>query len=292
MEGGVQRWAVNISTWNPSETEFSFCMSLLPAHEHLVIRSFVKFEDRKRALVSRMLQYMLAQTVLNIPYSEIVIKRTKEGKPYLENQVENCYFPNFNFNSSHHGDYVAIASEPLCLVGLDIVCHGFSENGSAIDYVKNFSPCFTSFEWMNILNAGPNDEDLLNQFYRYWCLKESYIKAVGVGLGYKLERLEFYYPENQVWADVAYLRIDGKEEKDWRFSLYQFNDCHWVCVARGHPNKAVSSYRKTLWQAEFDDKSYRYGFELPRKPFTLYEIEHLIPDSRKEEYYNSRVGSG
>lgn len=262
MEGGVQRWAVNISTWNPSETEFSFCMSLLPAHEHLVIRSFVKFEDRKRALVSRMLQYMLVQAVLNIPYSEIVIKRTKEGKPYLENQVENCYFPNFNFNSSHHGDYVAIASEPLCLVGLDIVCHGFSENGSAIAYVKNFSPCFTSFEWMNILNAGPNDKDLLNQFYRYWCLKEAYIKAVGVGLGYKLERLEFYYPENQ------------------------------VCVARGHPNKAVSSYRKTLWQAEFDDKSYRYGLELPRKPFTLYEIEHLIPDSRKEEYYNSRVGSG
>lgn len=26
-------------------------------------------------------------------------------------------FPNFNFNVSHHGDYVAIASEPVCLVG-------------------------------------------------------------------------------------------------------------------------------------------------------------------------------
>ncbi|KAG2650394.1 hypothetical protein PVAP13_1NG193957 [Panicum virgatum] len=30
-------------------------------------------------------------------------------------------FPNFNFNTSHQGDYVGIASEPLCLVGLDII---------------------------------------------------------------------------------------------------------------------------------------------------------------------------
>ena len=40
-------------------------------------------EDRKRALVSRLLQYALVHQVLGIPYDEIVIKRTSEGKPYL-----------------------------------------------------------------------------------------------------------------------------------------------------------------------------------------------------------------
>ena len=40
-------------------------------------------EDRKRALVSRLLQYALVQQVLGIPYDEIIIRRTVEGKPYL-----------------------------------------------------------------------------------------------------------------------------------------------------------------------------------------------------------------
>lgn len=40
-------------------------------------------EDRKRALVSRLLQYALVHEVLGIPFDGIVIKRTPEGKPYL-----------------------------------------------------------------------------------------------------------------------------------------------------------------------------------------------------------------
>lgn len=50
---------------------------------HLCIARFVKMEDRKRALVSRLLQYALVHQVLGIPYDEIVIKRTLEGKPFL-----------------------------------------------------------------------------------------------------------------------------------------------------------------------------------------------------------------
>jgi 4'-phosphopantetheinyl transferase len=41
-------------------------------------------------------------------------------------------FPNFNFNVSHHGDYVAIASEPLCLVGIDIVSFDIPQGGETV----------------------------------------------------------------------------------------------------------------------------------------------------------------
>lgn len=40
-------------------------------------------DDRKRALVSRLLQYAIVHEVLGIPREEIIIKRTLEGKPYL-----------------------------------------------------------------------------------------------------------------------------------------------------------------------------------------------------------------
>ena len=46
-------------------------------------RRFVKQDDRKRALVSRLLQYSLVRHVLLIPFRQINICRTPEGKPYL-----------------------------------------------------------------------------------------------------------------------------------------------------------------------------------------------------------------
>lgn len=74
-------------------------------------------------------------------------------------------FPNFNFNASHHGDYVGIASEPVSLVGLDIVCYSKPEKESVEDFIHHFRPYFSSFEWKCILGAG-NGESLLIEFYR------------------------------------------------------------------------------------------------------------------------------
>ncbi|XAR71086.1 Holo-[acyl-carrier-protein] synthase [Bertholletia excelsa] len=121
VEKGVRRWVVDISQWNPSSHDFSRAMSYLPPKEHTSISRHVKLEDRKRALVSSLLQYALVRQVLGISPDEIIIKRTAVGKPYLENYEVDLKFSNFNFNVSHHGDYVAIASEPICIVGLDIV---------------------------------------------------------------------------------------------------------------------------------------------------------------------------
>lgn len=82
-----------------------------------------------------------------------------------------CFdFPNFNFNVSHHGDYVAIASEPLCLVGLDIVNFMIPEKETVPEYLQNFSSYFSSSEWDRIISVG-NNEEVLAEFYRYVCTK-------------------------------------------------------------------------------------------------------------------------
>lgn len=58
------------------------------------IYRYVKLEDRKRALVSRLLQYALVHQVLGIPYNEIVIRSTVEGKPY----VVSSHFTDLKFS--------------------------------------------------------------------------------------------------------------------------------------------------------------------------------------------------
>ncbi|KAK3228499.1 hypothetical protein Dsin_000380 [Dipteronia sinensis] len=271
MEKGVQRWVVDISKWNPTPHDFSLAVSILPQHEHSSITRFVKWEDRKRALVSRLLQYGLVHEVLGIPYDEIIIKRTIEGKPYLECDQIGMEFPNFNFNVSHHGDYVAIASEPLCLVGLDIVSYMLPHRETIPEFVQNFSSYFSSQEWHKITNAGTYDEILI-EFYRYWCLKEAYVKAMGSGLSYGLDKVEFHHTG---WTDIS-VKIDGEAMIEWRFWLFELEKRHWVSVARGPPRSAAESYKRTLTQTEFHKADYNKGLYLPNAPFVSPTVEQVI----------------
>ncbi|KAE9621145.1 hypothetical protein Lal_00018945 [Lupinus albus] len=269
-EEGVRRWVVNISKWDPLPHHFSSALSFLPPHQHSSISRFIKMEDRKRALVSRMLQYALVYDVMEIPFPQIIIKRTLEGKPYLEYDEFGCKFPNFNFNVSHHGDYVAIASEPLCLVGLDIVSFDIPKGETIAEFIRCFSSYFSNSEWDNILNAGTPD-DVLIEFYRYWSLKEAYVKAIGSGVTDELSKVEFSHTS---WTDIS-AKVDGKVMTEWRFWLFELGERHCASIARGHPRSAVMSYKSTLKKVEFSEDEYHLGLNLPSVDFTNISVEQL-----------------
>ncbi|XP_059434759.1 uncharacterized protein LOC132167752 isoform X1 [Corylus avellana] len=271
MEKGVRRWVVDISKWDPSPQEFSSALSILPQHEHPSISRFFRMEDRIRALVSRLLQYSLVHEVLGIPFDEITINRTVEGKPYLEYDKVGWEFPNFNFNVSHHGDHVAIASEPLCLVGLDIVSCVIPQKETVLGFVQNFSSYFSSLEWDNIVNAGTCD-DILVEFYRYWCLKEAYVKAIGSGLASGLDKVEFH---NTRWTGIS-VKINGEDMREWGFWLSEMGKRHLVSIAKGHPRSATESYKRTLKRIDFNEEEYRMALHLPNVDFVSRTVEELI----------------
>jgi hypothetical protein len=52
--------------------------------------------------------------------------------------------------------------------------------------------CFTPGEW-RLINGRTSEHGQLCQFYTHWTLKESFVKAIGTGLGFDLQRAEFYY---------------------------------------------------------------------------------------------------
>lgn len=59
---------------------------------------------------------------------------------------------------------------------------------------------------------------------RYWCLKEAFTKATGVGIGNGLDNIEFHHVG---WNDI-FLNVDGKRLEDWRFWLLELGNSHSV----------------------------------------------------------------
>ncbi|CAN1333555.1 L-aminoadipate-semialdehyde dehydrogenase-phosphopantetheinyl transferase [Linum perenne] len=271
MKKAAKRWIVDISEWNPSPADFSRAVAVLPRHEHSSIARFVKAEDRKRALVSRLLQYSLVNEVMGIGFDEIVIKRTLEGKPYLECDRVQAGLPNFNFNVSHHGDYVAIASEPLCLVGVDIVSCTKPDGETIETFIQAFRSYFSRLEWDNVNNAASPDETLA-KFYRYWSLKEAYVKATGSGLSTGLDKVEFRHDN---WTNIT-ISIDGELDEEWRFQLHELPKRHWLSIARGHPKAAVESYKATMKGTVFSEEEFEESVQLPSVGIVALTVEQLI----------------
>ena len=99
---------------------------------------------------------------------EAAILRNEHGKPYLRD------YPDIHFNLSHSGD-LALAVFDEKEIGCDIEkIRPFKE-----EVVKR---CFSKEEQEYIGKAKGKDE----AFTRIWVYKESFIKALGIGLGMDL----------------------------------------------------------------------------------------------------------
>ena len=134
--------------------------------------------DKKRSIaVEYLLNEMLDELYDGITPVELLYD--KNGKPHIyedasEGGLEGTDLVQFSL--SHSGDYVAcIISDVPC--GIDIERH--SERR---DYEKIAKRICTDRELVNITNR----ED----FYQLWTLKESVMKAVGLGLALDMRKIE------------------------------------------------------------------------------------------------------
>lgn len=68
----------------------------------------------------------------------------------------------------------------------------------------------------------------------FQCLKESFVKLVGFGIGYSLRRLNFtVHSALSVGRTVndTDVQVDGRLQIDWKFEETMLDDNHIVCVA-------------------------------------------------------------
>lgn len=152
---------------------------------------------------------------------------------------------------------MALASEPSDLTGVDVMETFVSRAKNDEDkkqFLQNMKHCFTSNEWKTIYGSPDIDKQVV-QFFRHWTLKEgfvssfpltlAYIKAVGIGLGFELQRADFTLDNNES-PSSATIKIDGQQRGEWTFDIEALDSNHVVSCSRGPPSQAVPSYRETL----------------------------------------------
>jgi 4'-phosphopantetheinyl transferase len=163
-------------------TIFSSLLSLVHRDKQLKISRFHNVQDAERALISEILLRSIIIEKLKIKNSEIIFDKNKFGKPFLKGSF------NFEFNISHSGKWVvcAIHNNPI---GVDI------ERVLPIDFdiARRF---FTESEYNILLNKL--DLEKVPFFYELWTLKESYIKAAGMGLSLHLNSFSINFMQSNI----------------------------------------------------------------------------------------------
>ncbi|XP_066286534.1 L-aminoadipate-semialdehyde dehydrogenase-phosphopantetheinyl transferase-like [Branchiostoma lanceolatum] len=237
------RWAMKTGLWQPSREEWLLAARCVQQEEKDRINKFVFAKDAKYAMAGRLLIRKAVSDQLGIQWKDVQLGRTEKGKPYLTNTVDNDDHALFSFNVSHSGDYAVLAAEHKHVVGVDVMKVDYPNRGDVPEFFRMMRRQFTDHEWSTI--KTPNSEwEQLKLFYRHWCLKESYVKALGVGIGFELQRIDFHLKTPQVRtgevSQDTQVYIDGTHQPDWLFQESALDDTHCAAVAIQGLTQAVS----------------------------------------------------
>lgn len=226
------RWAFNFAKWNPSEAEMLLATSCIQREEKERLAKFAFKKDFKSSLIGRLMMRKFVHETTLVPYNKIQFDRDEKGKPFVN-------FPKSNevklaFNVSHQGNYVVFAGEiEENLIGVDVMKFECSGVKNLQEYFRIMRKTFSDVEWAEIKSSG-NDSQQIAMFCRHWCLKESYVKATGVGITINLQDICFkintrllkintLITDTEIFVDYV--------KQNWLFQESLLDDEHCVAVA-------------------------------------------------------------
>ena len=133
-----------------------------------------------------------------IRYKDELVVYNQWGKPALKNH------PNIQYNISHCENCIACVISDTHAVGIDV------EKVRKFNLYAAMRVCSPE-ELQRIYSA----EDPNREFFRYWTLKESYIKAIGMGLSFAMRDVNFeIMPDGSIhscFAGCSFLLLEDIE---------------------------------------------------------------------------------
>jgi 4'-phosphopantetheinyl transferase len=196
---------------------------LLTEAERAKAARFYFAADRNRHVISRALLRTILPDYLGIPHQALSFRSDSFGRPSIDNpEALAC---GLDFNLSHTAGLVALAATCHSAIGVDV------ENASRRQPAMELASRFFSPDEVASLRTFAGDA-LNLEFYRHWTLKESYLKAYGVGLSLPLDRFGFRLAAERAeffLASAAEHRAD-----EWYFAQWRASVDHLLAVCTRH----------------------------------------------------------
>ncbi|KAG0286741.1 hypothetical protein BGZ96_009208 [Linnemannia gamsii] len=230
----------------PNIVPVSNLLNFLPKIECDRLLQFRLEDDMRRGLIGRLMIHSFFAAYHNCRWDQLVFSRSETDKPIL---LQPEHLTKVSFNISHHGDWVILVGdtslESTVRLGVDVM--DFQEQVPGESF-ETFSACFldqfTAKEvaFMTDAPADPLSPSgtaaQLKRFYRMWCLKESIVKALGVGIHFNLKSFEFdVQDEEETTKPTLSTRIQVYEpspefpEEGWSFEEALLDAEHCYAIA-------------------------------------------------------------
>lgn len=256
IKNGHARWAFDLKTWKYTMNDLELATACVQCEEKERLSKFVYRDDFNASLIGRLLMRRFIKCCLpDIDYNRIHFERDARGKPFFRQTIAAATTTTSNanqeiridFNVSHHERYAVLAGSfaqnstenDTNNIGVDIMKTEYNGGKSLSEFFRIMHRTFTSNEW-NFIKSRSNEQQQAMAFMRNWCLKESYVKNIGVGITINLQSIDFrlcseYLDIDDVIRDSV-VSVDGKQLNNWIFEESLLDIDHCVAVAIKNPS--------------------------------------------------------
>jgi 4'-phosphopantetheinyl transferase len=213
-------------------------VDLLSADERGRCERFVRSADRRDFAFAHALLRRTLTDCGDRPPREWRFIECAGGKPQLPRKMAGD--AQLSFNISHTNGLVACAVTNGRAVGVDV--EAIDRRLSAVDLAERF---FSPAEARAVRSSSGSA--IGERFIETWVLKEAFVKAVGTGLGSRLDDFAFAFDEP---SSIRFEPPPCVPVRQWRFALFAPTDRHRLAIAV--ENECRSDAPLVAWRFDGD----------------------------------------
>ncbi len=177
-------------------------------------------QHRHQYLITRALVRTTLSHYTNIKPQHWYFSKNDYGRPEI---IVSEGIPPLRFNLSHTEGLIVCAVVLKQDIGVDV--ESIERKGSLMEIAKRFF----SYQEVQALYAL-SEEQRQDRFFEYWTLKESYIKARGMGLSLPLKYFSFDIVADQ-FLQISFEPEWYDDPSQWQFWLLQPTQHHKTSVS-------------------------------------------------------------
>jgi 4'-phosphopantetheinyl transferase len=202
--------------------------ALLCDEERSRYARFVFDRDRDAYLMAHVLLRATLSRYAHVSPEQWRFRTLDRGRPEV---AEPNTVPRLRFNLSHTAQLVACVVAAERDVGIDVE---YVRDGPLVERVAD--RCFSRLE-LEALSLAPRRKRA-EVFFDYWTLKESYVKARGLGLAVPLDEFSFHLSHGSP-PTISFATVQD-DAASWQFALHRPRpNCRLAVAMRREPGANI-----------------------------------------------------